>query len=245
MSPKFSIILPAYNASEFIVESLESAISQTYDNLEIIAVDNESTDDTLSKLKLIKAKHPELKVLTAKNLYKHSWEEPVFAAIKEMSGEFFTILGADDIIHPNYVKSCVDVMLSKKCEAMQSPLLMFEKRDGSTIPIHNSLTHSYNGLEDFKDKLTKWCCVTTPSVVYKSSVVTDYDFSMNSSQYLGSGDYYLYCSLADQGLYIDISTDFLGYFYRTHANQNSTGMHSSNGFQIDESIRSKFREKWK
>lgn len=244
MSPKFSIIVPAYNASEFILECLESAVSQTYDNFEIIAVDNESTDDTLSKLNFFKSKHPEVKILTAKNLYKHSWEEPVYAGIKEMSGEFFTILGADDIIHPNYISSCVELMVSKKYEAMQSPLLMFEKREGLTLQVHNSLTHSYDGLEDFKKKLTRWCCVTTPSVVYKSSVVDDYDFSMRSSEYLGSGDYYLYCSLADQGMYIDISREFLGYFYRTHANQNSNGMQLSNGLQIDESIRRKFIGKW-
>ncbi len=45
-SKKVSIILPCYNAEKWVKEAVDSAINQTYENIEVIAVDNESTDST-------------------------------------------------------------------------------------------------------------------------------------------------------------------------------------------------------
>tara|TARA_R110002126_G_scaffold36858_7_gene111764 strand:- start:230 stop:967 length:738 start_codon:yes stop_codon:yes gene_type:complete len=244
MIPKFTIIIPSYNASKYIRESLESAIAQTYPNKEIIVVDNESTDDSLTQIRDIQEKHPHIQVSSAKNLYKYSWQEPVEKGLSMMTGQFFTILAADDILDTSYVTNCVDFMEANNCEAMQSPLYMFRDKEGNVIKVDSILSHKYHGLEDFKRTLTNYCCVTTPSVVYKSSVIKDYEFSMKSEEYLGSSDYYLYCSLADQGMYVTSCEEFLGYFYRTHKDQNTNGMLQSNGFQIDESIRAKFRGKW-
>lgn len=50
-SPLVSVVIPAYNCSEYIMESIESVCKQTYANLEIIVVDDNSCDDTLKMLK--------------------------------------------------------------------------------------------------------------------------------------------------------------------------------------------------
>jgi len=46
-----SVVIPVYNSENFLVQSIESAINQTYDNVEIIAVDDGSTDNSLQILK--------------------------------------------------------------------------------------------------------------------------------------------------------------------------------------------------
>ena len=48
MSQKVSILIPTYNSSQYIEECLYSVVKQDYDNLEIIVVDNESTDNTVA-----------------------------------------------------------------------------------------------------------------------------------------------------------------------------------------------------
>jgi glycosyltransferase involved in cell wall biosynthesis len=45
-SPLVSICIPTYNAAEFLAETIASAIAQTYENIEIIVSDDNSTDDT-------------------------------------------------------------------------------------------------------------------------------------------------------------------------------------------------------
>ena len=51
MQPKVSIIMPCYNAEEWVDAAINSALNQSYQNIEVIAVDNESTDATKEKTK--------------------------------------------------------------------------------------------------------------------------------------------------------------------------------------------------
>ena len=68
MKPKITIVIPCYNAEKWISESINSALSQTYTNKEIIFVDNESSDNSLEIAKEIQTKNQELMVFTAPNL---------------------------------------------------------------------------------------------------------------------------------------------------------------------------------
>ena len=59
-----SIIIPVYNSERYLEECLDSVISQTYENIEIIAIDDGSTD---SSLELLKKYSNKIKILTHKN----------------------------------------------------------------------------------------------------------------------------------------------------------------------------------
>ena len=59
-TPLVSIIIPAYNVQDYIEECINSALNQTYPNIEIIVVDNNSTDQTLEIVKDFKRRHPDL-----------------------------------------------------------------------------------------------------------------------------------------------------------------------------------------
>ena len=75
MSPKVTIIIPCYNSEKFVAECVLSALTQTYENIEVIAVDNESTDNTMLLLEAMAEHHDKLTVSTAKNIYPNCWDE--------------------------------------------------------------------------------------------------------------------------------------------------------------------------
>ena len=57
---KFTIIIPCYNSEKWIRECVISALSQTHKDLEVIFVDNESTDKSVEIVREIKKEYPEL-----------------------------------------------------------------------------------------------------------------------------------------------------------------------------------------
>lgn len=95
--PLVSIIIPAYNAESFIGETLDSVLSQTYRNLEVIVVDDGSSDRTVEVIQRYAARDPRIVLVQQTN-------GGVAAArnrgIRQAKGEFVAPVDADDIWVP-------------------------------------------------------------------------------------------------------------------------------------------------
>lgn len=109
-NPKVSIVIPVFNGSDYLNEAIESALAQTYKNIEIIVVNDGSTDAgrteniALSygdKIKYFRKENGG--VATALNL-----------GIKEMTGEYFSWLSHDDMYFPHKVEAQVNVLSEMK-----------------------------------------------------------------------------------------------------------------------------------
>ena len=243
MNPKVTIIIPCYNAEKWIKECILSALSQSYENKEVIFVDNESTDNSLQIAKQIQSKNPELMVFTVPNLYKYSWEEPVNEALNHATGDYFTILGADDIIREDYVENIMKIITAAngKIKILQTPILGIREDTGLQL---SELKHTYKNLDEFKKLLFQTCPVNTPSVVYEKNLYDEGIVRWNSKDYSGACDYELYFNIADNGLFIYPYPKWIGYYYRWHENQATWGMHKETT-NYDEKIKSYWSKKWK
>ena len=96
--PKVSIVIPVYNGEKYVKQAIDSAINQTYDNIEIIVVNDGSKDKTEEICKTYGDKINYIKkenggVSTALNV-----------ALKHMTGEYFSWLSHDDIYYPNKIE---------------------------------------------------------------------------------------------------------------------------------------------
>jgi glycosyltransferase involved in cell wall biosynthesis len=105
--PLVSIIMPCYNCRTFICEAIESALNQTYDNVEVLVIDDGSTDGSSSiveqyPVRLLRSDHRG--VSTARNL-----------GIRESKGQFLVFLDCDDRLMPTAIASGMDA-LSKSPE---------------------------------------------------------------------------------------------------------------------------------
>lgn len=90
---KFSIIIPAYNSEEFIEQCLESVTSQTYKNMEIIVIDDCSTDNTLEKVK----KYKQVKVFSTETNSRQGVARNI--GLNNCTGDYVLFLDSDDALY--------------------------------------------------------------------------------------------------------------------------------------------------
>lgn len=242
---KISIIVPCYNAENYLEYCLSSCLQQTYENCEVIFVDNESTDNSYNIACTLKEKYPQLTVETAPNIYRYSWTEPVEKALEIISGDYFTIVGADDILTLDYVSNVV-----KKIKFSGEEVLCLQSAIQSVPPDGSPrlIGYDYKNIEELKYKLLHHCCVNTPTVFYKTTLHKKKLLHWDSEKYLGAADYDLYCELADNNIMIVSYNEWLGYIYRLHSDQATWGMVSAKqveGLDFDTKIKTKWSERWR
>ena len=112
---KVSIIIPVYNAEKYLKECIESAINQTYQNIEIIAIYDGYPDKSLEILKMYADK---IKILTKKS---GSAGSALNTGIKVAGGEWIKRLDVDDILFPNAIEYLI--AQATKVENKQNTIL--------------------------------------------------------------------------------------------------------------------------
>ena len=96
--PLVSVVMPVFNAGEFLTEAIESILHQTYKNFEFIIVDDCSTDGSWNVIKSYKKKHPtKIKTIRLKKNLNRGGDSCANLAIKRAKGKYIARMDADDI----------------------------------------------------------------------------------------------------------------------------------------------------
>ncbi|RJP46612.1 MAG: glycosyltransferase [Armatimonadetes bacterium] len=99
--PLVSIIMPVYNTANFLVEAIESIINQTYQNFELIIINDASTDNSLEIIKKYQKKFSKkIKVIDLKNNLNRGGDSCANQGIKIAQGKYIARMDADDVAHP-------------------------------------------------------------------------------------------------------------------------------------------------
>lgn len=106
--PLVSIIIPAYNAHKYLKYSIDSALAQTYKNIEIIVVNDGSNDKNKTR-KIAKSYGDKIKYIEKEN---GGVSTALNLAIKNMSGEYFSWLSHDDYYYPNKIEEQINYLYS-------------------------------------------------------------------------------------------------------------------------------------
>ena len=113
VKPLVSILIPAYNAGEWIADTLRSAIAQTWERKEIIVVDDGSTDQTLAIARQFECDW--IKVFTHKNCGAASTRNKAFSLC---TGNYVQWLDADDLLSPD--KISLQMRVAQECEGKRT-----------------------------------------------------------------------------------------------------------------------------
>jgi glycosyltransferase involved in cell wall biosynthesis len=108
-SLKISVVMPSYNQAEFIEESIDSILSQSYKNFELIIVDGLSTDGTIEILKKYENNEHIKKIIVEKD---KGQTDALDKGFRYCSGDIFTWLNSDDTYAPGAFQQVVDIFTS-------------------------------------------------------------------------------------------------------------------------------------
>ena len=242
MNFKTTIIIPCYNSEKWIEECVYSALNQTYSNVEVIVVDNESSDNSVALLEKIKSQRPELILSSAKNIYPNCWDEARSEGFRLMTGDYVLVMGSDDYLEENFVENCMNIFYKApdKIKAIQSHIRGVKEDTGIVV---NTIHHAYKSIDQFKLMVMGRCPVNTPTVMYNTELYRDGLLKTFPEKYGGAADYDLYCRLADNGIMIYPVPAWLGFNYRWHSEQATWKVHKE-GVNYDRMIQDYWREKW-
>ena len=127
--PKVSILIPVYNREKYIGECIQAALAQTYSNIEVIVVDNASTDRTWDICLDFADKDGRVRVFqNEKNIGPvRNWKR----CIEEASGDYGKILWSDDLIAPDFVEKTLPLIQDSHVGFVYTGVEIFNKEQGS------------------------------------------------------------------------------------------------------------------
>lgn len=147
-----SIVVPVYNTEAFLERCVESALNQTYKNVEIILVEDGSTDGSLNKCKELVKKHPNISLVKhEKNMGQEATRND---GIDASRGKWLLFLDSDDTIETNAIEELIAI--TKDCNVN---MIMFDftyiEHDRKTVARASMEPGLYTKSDFVKNLLTK------------------------------------------------------------------------------------------
>lgn len=198
-----SIIIPAYNAAEFMGETLDSVFAQTYNNWEVIVV-NDGSSDT-ARLEEVLKRYP------SNLIYIKQDNQGAAVArntgLRAASGEFVAFLDADDRWAPAFLEKQMNLLKSNSADIVFADAMLFgdSRLDGRTFMQLNPLSGEVTAENLLAVKVT----ILTSTVLARKAVILEvgmFDVSLRRGQ-----DFDLWLRLAKAGARFANSRDVLAH----------------------------------
>lgn len=147
MEDKISIIIPIYNVEKYLSKCLDSVCNQSYKNIEIVCVNDGSTDKSLEILKKYSKEDNRFKIISRENkglLYSR------IEGTKKSTGKYVTFLDSDDWIDNDYIEKLYYYIKEYNCDIVRCNL-KFVSDDEKIIKYQKSFKNNYFDSKKIKD----------------------------------------------------------------------------------------------
>ena len=154
--PEVSVVIPTYNSARYLTEAVDSVLAQTFRNIEVIVIDDGSTDDTELVMRRYAAP---VKYIRQENTGVSGARN---TGIRESSGRYIAFIDADDVWHPQKLERQMAVLWRARSER-RACYCAFTVTDPNLVPSEISRSSRTGPLLD--DLLLSGNVVGTPSTV--------------------------------------------------------------------------------
>ena len=126
-----SILLPVHNCERFLADSLKSLVGQNYRQIEIIAIDDKSSDNSLKILKSFAKKYKKIRFY--KNVKRYGIVMTLNRLLQRAKGDYITIMSAKDICSKSKIKKQLDFLLGNQGVVAVGSQCRFMNKKGNLI----------------------------------------------------------------------------------------------------------------
>jgi glycosyltransferase involved in cell wall biosynthesis len=207
-TPLVSVFMPVYNSEQYIAEALESILNQTYKNLEIILVDDGSTDKSVEIIKNYNDKRIKL-IQNEKNMgipYTRN------VGLNNATGKYMAIMDSDDISLPNRIEKQVQYLeVHPDIDVVGSYYYKFNNKKTREIRLPYIHPHEIDIILMFYSPLSN------PSSMVRLETVRKHQLKYNLNYFVAQ-DYGFWVEIAKHGGKIAVIPEFLLKYRTGHEN---------------------------
>ncbi len=170
---KISIILPAYNSEKYLKSCIESISNQTFDNLEIIIINDCSTDNSLKIMQKYAKKDKRIKIIN--NEQNLGYGKSINIGIKIAKGKYISIVESDDTIEKNMIEKLYRETLEKDYDIIKSNFNYIIKNKKYRSKIFDGIDHKnssnkFNTPQILAIKPSVWSAIYKKEFLYENNI---------------------------------------------------------------------------
>lgn len=219
---KVSIILPIYNVEKYLDECIKSLINQSYRNIEILAMNDGSKDNSINIINRYAKKDNRITIISDKNKGQGACRNK---AIKIASGKYLFFMDSDDYLDINTIEILIKKIMELDSDIIIYNGIAFDDYDNNIkfhknkyFNINNNISNKiYSGREFAKFGLN----YISPCIkLYNKNFIKENNIFFTEGKYGEDVEFWYKCCLyANKISYVD----FIGYYRRYRANSTMTG----------------------
>lgn len=205
---KISVIVPVYNVEKYLAECLESIVNQTYKNLEIILVNDGSTDSCAQVCNEYALKDHRIKVINQKN---GGLSAARNTGLQIVTGDFISFIDSDDLIAADFYQKLLQISIENKADIVECDFSKFE----TPAEIERTVMPFRESFELFKTEkalellMREYLKQVVWNKIYRKEIIQDFQFPVGK---INEDEYWTYKVLGNSKKIAKIP-DVL-YFYR-------------------------------
>ncbi|WP_157618449.1 glycosyltransferase family 2 protein [Spirosoma spitsbergense] len=182
--PLVSVIMPVYNGERFLGQAIESILDQSYKQLELIIINNGSTDNTATILETYAQKDRRITILFHPEPLGHAGEAASNLASRHAKGQYIAKLDADDVAVPNRIEKQVTFLEANPTIFLVGSYLELIDSQGNKVGVRRYPLTSEAIYSEFYLRFP----VANPAIMYRNGVVAGDFYTLRHKSF--TDDYY-------------------------------------------------------
>lgn len=224
IKPVVSLIMPAYNAEKYIARSIDTALAQSFPDMELIIVNDGSTDETQAVLDWYRERYPQVKTF-----YKENGGQAAARnmGIEKAEGNYIAFMDNDDTLRPDMIERLYATIVKNDCDIAMTSVYMLTGERYEDMTSYPMIEDTAVSIEVFFEYYMRNLSPVLWNKLYRASLVKEHPCAVRVRFEDDAWTPYV-LSYADRVCYIN------AHLYEYDRSRGSTAIHASWNRPVEE-----------